>query len=436
LQFYSKIAHVPGAARGIGQFTANGLLITFSVSLMLSFNSCARDHPGAPEVTLEAPSSLSAAAVSARQVELTWQDNSNDETGYRIERRLNTAVDKLIELGANFTRFRDTRLKPNTVYTYRVFAFNEAEVSDPSNSTTATTFSNDGPWIELISGTDVNLAGVALTDAPNNIVVGLDGTILLTTDGGESWISRSSGTLNALLDVFFLNQDFGITVGGWFPDGFAVILRTLDGGISWIDQPTTLAQNLWAVSFTDENTGTVVGSAGTILQTTNGGSNWSVRLSPTGNELFGVDFFDANKGIAVGALGVIITTDNGGGVWRIQSSNALDELHDVSFADSNQVLAVGNNGTILRSTDGGMTWMKQTSGFAENLFAISCITPAAAIAVGQNGIILRTIDGGTTWEQQPSATTNTLLDVDFIDSNIGTAVGEYGTILRTTTGGE
>jgi photosystem II stability/assembly factor-like uncharacterized protein len=436
LQFHSKIASMSGAARGIVQVNVHGLVITFSVLSMSSFNSCAHDHPGAPEVKLEAPSNLLAVPVSASQVELTWRDNSTSEMGFRIERRVNTAVDELIETGANVTRFRDTRLNPNAMYTYRVFAFNETEVSNPSNSITATTFRNNGPWIEQASGTDVNLAGVALTDEFTSIVVGLDGTILRTSDSGESWISRSSGTINALLDVFFLNKDFGITVGGWFPDGFAVILRTLNGGMNWIDQPTTLQQNLWGASFTDEKSGTVVGSAGTILQTANGGSNWNVQSSPTGNELFGVDFFDDNKGIAVGALGVIITTGNGGGVWRIQSSNAVEELHDVCFADSNLVLAVGNNGTILRSSDGGMTWAKQTSGIVENLFAVSCISPAVAIAVGQNGIILKTRDGGNTWERQPSGTSNTLLGVHFLDSNIGAAVGEYGTILRTTTGGE
>ena len=38
-----------------------------------------------------APANLTAAAASASQINLTWRDNSTNETGFRIERKTGTS---------------------------------------------------------------------------------------------------------------------------------------------------------------------------------------------------------------------------------------------------------------------------------------------------------------------------------------------------------
>ena len=49
------------------------------------------------------------------------------------------------------------------------------------------------------------------------------------------------------------------------------IFRTTDGGTTWVTQTSGTTNDLHGVSFTDGNNGTVVGDDGTILRTTNGG---------------------------------------------------------------------------------------------------------------------------------------------------------------------
>ncbi len=79
--------------------------------------------PAPPAVT--APSGLSATTISATQINLAWTDNSNNETGFKIERKTGTgAYAQIATVGANVTTYSNTTgLVANTTYTYRVRAY-------------------------------------------------------------------------------------------------------------------------------------------------------------------------------------------------------------------------------------------------------------------------------------------------------------------------
>ncbi|MFQ5499597.1 MAG: WD40/YVTN/BNR-like repeat-containing protein [Candidatus Zixiibacteriota bacterium] len=70
-----------------------------------------------------------------------------------------------------------------------------------------------------------NLNAVSFTDANVGTTVGKGGTILRTTDGGDTWVSQSSGKANWLTSVFFTDANTGTAVGSG-----GTILRTIDGG--------------------------------------------------------------------------------------------------------------------------------------------------------------------------------------------------------------
>ncbi len=110
---------------------------------------------------LEAPSNLEATAVSSSQIDLSWQDNSSKETGFRIERSPNGQdFSEIDEVGANVTSYSDTDLSPSTTYYYRVRAFRQTgqktTYSDYSNTAQATT-------LEVAPDAPSNLSAIAST---------------------------------------------------------------------------------------------------------------------------------------------------------------------------------------------------------------------------------------------------------------------------------
>jgi len=89
-----------------------------------------------------APSNLTATAVSSSQINLSWSDNSSDETGFSIERCTGngcTNFAQIATVGANTTSYANGGLSRNTWYRYRVRAFNSAGNSAYSNIATAKT---------------------------------------------------------------------------------------------------------------------------------------------------------------------------------------------------------------------------------------------------------------------------------------------------------
>jgi fibronectin type 3 domain-containing protein len=85
--------------------------------------------------TPTAPSNLTASAVSPRQINLSWRDNSNNEQGFKIERKTGVSGtwSQMATVGANVTTYRDTAVLANTGYCYRVRAYNAAGNSQYSN---------------------------------------------------------------------------------------------------------------------------------------------------------------------------------------------------------------------------------------------------------------------------------------------------------------
>jgi uncharacterized protein (TIGR02145 family) len=87
-----------------------------------------------------APTNLTLTNISPTQIDLSWTDNSNNETGFKIERRKGTDPYTIIgSVNANVTTFSDTKLIPNGTYAYKVNAFNaNTKSSTNSNEVTVT----------------------------------------------------------------------------------------------------------------------------------------------------------------------------------------------------------------------------------------------------------------------------------------------------------
>jgi fibronectin type 3 domain-containing protein len=90
-----------------------------------------------------APSNLTITSLLTNRVSLSWSDNSNNEIGFKIQRKTGatgTYVD-IRTTGANATSYtdNDTALRDGTVYYYRVCATNATGDSEFSNEANGTT---------------------------------------------------------------------------------------------------------------------------------------------------------------------------------------------------------------------------------------------------------------------------------------------------------
>jgi hypothetical protein len=94
-----------------------------------------------------APSGLTATAISGTRIDLTWTDRSDNEAGFSIELcPLPASSCGEADFGeihrvevADVTTYSDVGLVPNTIYTYRVRAYNAVGQSAPAGPATAQT---------------------------------------------------------------------------------------------------------------------------------------------------------------------------------------------------------------------------------------------------------------------------------------------------------
>jgi len=106
------------------------LRIFLTTCLALCINQCRLDigvnNSGSKdtnhETVIAAPSGLTAIAASSAQIDLTWTDNSTNETGFEIVRSTDGASDVTLNVNSNITSYNNTGLEASKEYTYRIRA--------------------------------------------------------------------------------------------------------------------------------------------------------------------------------------------------------------------------------------------------------------------------------------------------------------------------
>ncbi len=309
-------------------------------------------------------------------------------------------------------------------------------------------------WINVTpSSTYPILLDVYPINSENVWVVGFEGTILHTTDGGINWIDVPSPVNYDFYNVHFINADTG-WIGG-DNDNATEVLRTTNGGASWEVQnlagyhwgnydmqfingtpgepyrgfvtaglsfvwrtddyganwlPSNIggcgAGNLESICFINKDEGWFVGAPSalsevTIVHTTDGGQTFEIQINPTNPDirLRGVYFATQQHGVAVGLGGTIIYTENGGNNWEIRSFNN-SRWQSVYITQSGRAWAVGQNGNIAFSTDWGYSWTPQLSNTNQELWQVYFVNDnegwIAGGYPGMQGVILHTTTGGVT----------------------------------------
>jgi len=303
-------------------------------------------------------------------------------------------------------------------------------------------FAQTQPWKKLQSPVDVTLRYLHFVDSFTGWAAGEDGTIIKTTDGGDSWEIQNSTVHTFIMDIFFVDKDFGwaLTLRDEFPFN-SVILKTTNGGDEWhaatFPDTTKLIRTIF---FFDSLNGFAGGSY--IAYTSDGGNNW-VQAEIDSNMVSGFpvykfNFLNRQFGYACGGridvAGVVWRTVNSGLNWNAQGISA-DEVFDVFIIDSLNAISLsgdpeGRFGVAkLNTTNAGITWIFEELSFTGLSFAIDFRNYYEGWSASGYKFV-RTTNRGETWEEFETPDSAVIYDLQFLDARTGYAVGENGTILK------
>ena len=298
-------------------------------------------------------------------------------------------------------------------------------------------------WEALNSGVTTRLNGVYFTDEQTGYVVGDNGVVIKTTDGGTTWIPVSPAGAPNLYGVYFFSEDSGLVVGQ-----SGKMYRTTDGGSSWVAVSSGIFSTLRTVSFFGNN-GICGAQDQGILYSHDAGRTWTVFQSGMmGGGFFGSCMVDTGTGFVGGENSIFQPifgrTSNAGVNWNFSVfylNGNEGRILSLKFIDSDTGFAAcrlwNGGGAVARTHDAGANWNTTLFGVPMNgIDAIETDSTTRVFVVGEQGLIARSDNGGGMWLFQNSGVAQNLTAVCFMNPDTGFVVGDGGIILKTTTGGE
>ncbi len=193
---------------------------------------------------------------------------------------------------------------------------------------------------------DVHIGAVAIDPSnANHEFAGTDNGLYVTADGGRSWALPTDPSYCAYcghIDTVQIDPANPATV--YIGGGAEIVAKSTDGGLTWTSAATGINQSgeLVAVALAPSNPGTLYASIGTsrypvqLYKSINGGANWSLVVNAP--DYTGVNYF------------------YGGGSGE---QGWYDNVLAIDPANANHVLAGGI--ALVETVDGGASWSGKPS---------------------------------------------------------------------------
>ncbi|MFK8162583.1 MAG: YCF48-related protein [Lewinella sp.] len=292
-------------------------------------------------------------------------------------------------------------------------------------------------WNELDLNTDERLNKIHFTSDEAGYIIGDNGLLLKTIDGGNNWVATDVGVSLNLMAISFVGNNVGYING----------LKTIDGGITWFTQ--TASEEFGLIHALDENNliaGLADDFSGDIYKSSDGGDSWEIianPIFPLAGAYNDVCFINDELGyLSAWYSEHLVKTIDGGDNWIeividiVDGADfSTDDFRAVDFPTENIGLVTHENG-ILKTSDAGNTWSEikpdnlSSSFYPEKIIALS--TDNYIVVGGFPNVeiekIYETTDGGTSWTESVNIL-DALFDVACTSANCF-AVGSNGKVYR------
>lgn len=230
-------------------------------------------------------------------------------------------------------------------------------------------------WRQVSVPVSVTLTAVRFADTQHGYVVGHGGTVLVTSDGGETWQRRLDGRQAAQL-VFDAAEASG--------DSSAL------AEAEWLkaDGPDKPLLDLLVV---DAQNVLVVGAYGLAFASTDGGrtwSSWKDRFdNPRGLHLNAIRR-QGERIVVVGEQGLVQISEDSGDTFTPAKLPYEGSFFTVELRDQDEIIVAGLRGNLWRSHNAGLSWEQQQVAIPASITASAMRSDGSLVLVNQAGFIL------------------------------------------------
>ena len=237
-------------------------------------------------------------------------------------------------------------------------------------------------WKQIKSNFNNNFNSFANAD-DRTFVVGSEGFIAYLNNKTQIKKINSNST-DTFFKIYFLDPSSAFIVGG-----NGAIYSSYDGGLTWNKIQSNITENLFSICFSDPQNGVIVGWNGTVLKTEDSGLSWQKADINTKSYLKDVLFVNEFLGFIIGGEGKLFRTENGGDDWDELEIDTDAGLYKISFFNNENGMILSNRGDVFISNDAGKNWIKKNVGRPVALNDINKLNTGNYIVVGNNGNVFR-----------------------------------------------
>lgn len=200
------------------------------------------------------------------------------------------------------------------------------------------------------------LTSVRFADDKTGWVVGHDGLIAVTHDGGANWQEQRFAPADEepLLGVAARDASNAIAVGA-----YGLYLETTDGGATWSDRKITEGEDdrhLNAITAFGNGKLAIVGESGSLLISTDAGTTWAAGKPPYEGSYFGALAIGSEGLMIFGLRGQVFVSQDAGISWTAASGSGPVTLLGGGIGADGSVTLVGSAGTVRISHDAGKSF--------------------------------------------------------------------------------